>query len=118
MHTMKYYAAVAVYGIISLHFADRRLTAATQYGLRRCRDLGTPRGYLGALRVPNLSLDVVNGVRRLDVFAMAGPPRREAASAPVMPRGARPAEPAQVERDYLPPVDALAILADLELLAR
>ena len=67
MHTMKDYASVAVYGIISLHFADRRLTAATQYGLRRCRDLGTPRGYLGALLVLNLSLDVVNGVRRLDV---------------------------------------------------
>ena len=53
-----------------------------------------------------------------DVFAMAGPPRREAAAPPVMPRGARPAEPAQVERDYLPPVSALAVLADFELLAR
>ena len=52
-----------------------------------------------------------------DVFAMAGAQRREAAAPPVMPRGARPAEPAQVERDYLPPVDALAVLADVELLA-
>ena len=73
---------------------------------------------LAHLGLHPLGLDVVNGVRRLDVFAMAGPPRREAAAAPVMPRGARPAEPAQVERDYLPPVDALAVLADLELLAR
>ena len=54
MHTMKYYAAVAVYGIISLHFADRRLTAATQSGLRRCRDLGTHRRCRPAL------LDVIS----------------------------------------------------------
>ena len=87
--------------------------------LRQGYGAGEPTQLLLAhLSLHPLGLDVVNGVRRLDVFAMDGPPRREAAATPVMPRGARPAEAAQVERDYRRPVDALALPADVELLAR
>ena len=40
MLTIKHYASAAVYELTFLHFADRRLTTATQCGPRRCLDLG------------------------------------------------------------------------------